>query len=142
MKQTLYYIKSKYTISKSVHYQLRKIQPIAPIRTRFYSLTMNGLLVVKAGYAYDGPSGPTIDTPSTMFCALVHDVMYEMFRKEQLSLDWRGEADEELSEIGKACGANPYRMEIWEWGVDKFAEKHALPENKKIMYEVPAITIL
>ncbi len=125
-----------------MHYQLREIRPEKPIGSRFYSLTRDGLLIIKRGYAYDGPSGPTLDTPEVMFCSLVHDVLYEMFRKDQLDISWRDEADEELAEIGKACGANSFRMEVWQLAVNKFAEGSALPENKKIIYEVPSITSL
>ena len=34
--------------------------------TKFIRLTLVGVLTVKAGYAWDGASGPTIDSPSSM----------------------------------------------------------------------------
>jgi len=37
-------------------------------------------LVIKAGYKWDGASGPTIDTPEVTVASLVHDVGYEMIR--------------------------------------------------------------
>lgn len=138
----LEYIDSKYTTSKGIHYQLRKIRPVAPIKDRFYSIGMDGLVIIQPGYAWDGPSGPTLDTKDVMFCSLIHDVLYEAMRKEQLSLDWRDEADEELAEIGKACGASSLRMEAWEWAVGNFAEDSALPENRKKVHKVPAVTEL
>ena len=142
MKQTLKYLKSKYTLSETVFYQLDKIRPEKPIHTRFFTISTNGLMIIKEGYSYDGPSGPTIDTSSTMFASLIHDVLYECFRKELLREYWREEADRELAEIGKACGASAARMELWEWAVSNFAEMSSKPEARKVIYEVPAITCL
>ena len=42
----------------------------------FCSLTTEGLLIIRPGYAWDGPSGPTFDTPSFMRGSLIHDVLY------------------------------------------------------------------
>ncbi len=47
---------------------------------RLFTLTPDGWLTVFADYPWDGPSGPTIDTPSFMRGSLVHDVLYEMLR--------------------------------------------------------------
>ena len=46
----------------------------------FCELRHDGLLTIKAGYAWDGPSGPTFDTKSFMRGSLVHDVLYQILR--------------------------------------------------------------
>lgn len=135
----LRYIKTKYVTSEAVHYQLKHIRPERGISSRFYSLSLEGLLIIQEGYGWDGPSGPTFDTPTVMFNSLIHDVLYEMFRKDQLDISWRSEADRELKAIGIACGANPNRMKVWQTMVEIFAEGSTLPKNEKIIYEVPAV---
>jgi len=56
------------------------IYPSASIATPFVGLRANGGLSIRAGYAWDGPSGPTIDTNSFMRGSLVHDALYQLMR--------------------------------------------------------------
>ena len=78
-------------------------------KTRFYSLTVGGLLTIKAGYAWDGPSGPTFDTPDFMRGSLVHDLLYQMMRLGQIDLFHRDYADKLLGEICRADGMPAFR---------------------------------
>ncbi len=66
-------------------------------------------LMVYQKYAWDGPSGPTVDTPSFMRGALVHDVIYQAMREGLLSHDFRPLADDELVRICKEDGMNAFR---------------------------------
>jgi hypothetical protein len=50
-------------------------------------LCPSGELIVRPGYAWDGPSGPTIDTPDWMDASLVHDILYQFMRTGQLPND-------------------------------------------------------
>lgn len=63
------------------------------------SLTKTGLLTLKKGYAWDGPSGPTIDTPSFMRGSLVHDGLYQLIRLGLLPRARRKAADEILRDM-------------------------------------------
>lgn len=49
-------------------------------RTPYLSLYSTGRLVINKGYAWDGPSGPTIDTKNFMRGSLVHDALYQLMR--------------------------------------------------------------
>lgn len=51
------------------------------INTSFVSLNPEGHLTIKAGYAWDGPSGPAFDTPCFMRASLVHDALYQLMRE-------------------------------------------------------------
>lgn len=66
------------------------------------SLGTDGLLSVKKGYCWDGPSGPSFDTDSFMRGSLFHDALYQLLR-EGLLLDVDGHdrrlADELLRNI-------------------------------------------
>lgn len=56
------------------------ICPTQAIKEKFIELDTAGILRVKAGYAWDGPSGPTIDTKDFMRGSLVHDALYQLMR--------------------------------------------------------------
>lgn len=47
---------------------------------RALRITPNGILTIDAGYCWDGPSGPTIDTKDFMRGSLVHDALYQFLR--------------------------------------------------------------
>lgn len=73
------------------------ITPLAPGGNRFVQLTLDGQLLIRAGYAWDGASGPAIDTPSFMRGSLVHDALYQLIRLGVLGKDeHRRQADEAL----------------------------------------------
>ncbi|MGH7536144.1 MAG: DUF1353 domain-containing protein, partial [Gemmatimonadales bacterium] len=56
--------------------------PAENIKTEYIcfvrSLQGRGYLTVKEGYAWDGPSGPTVDTKDFMRGSLVHDALYQL----------------------------------------------------------------
>jgi hypothetical protein len=54
---------------------------------------------MKAGYAWDGPSGPTWDTDTFMRGSLVHDAMYQLMRLGCMDRVHRCYADELLRDI-------------------------------------------
>ncbi len=86
-----------------------KIIPIQDVRTRFLDLTERGLLTIRAGYAWDGPSGPAIDTATFMRASLVHDALYQLIREGFLERGWRDEADNEMRRICVEDGMSRFR---------------------------------
>ena len=81
------------------------ITPAAPGGNRFVQVTLDGLLLIRAGYAWDGASGPAIDTPTFMRGSLVHDALYQLMRLDILSkADHRRAADELLRQIVREDG--------------------------------------
>lgn len=80
------------------------IYPPADIRTDFIALSAAGELTVSRGYAWDGPSGPTVDTPDFMRGSLVHDALYQLMREGLLDPQWRDAADGLLEKICLADG--------------------------------------
>ena len=59
----------------------------------FIALDTNGCLIIHQGYCWDGPSGPTIDTPDFMRPSLVHDALYQLMRENSLPRSRRKEVD-------------------------------------------------
>ena len=62
-------------------------------------LDPDGSLSIAAGYAWDGPSGPTLDTPDTMRASLVHDALYQLMGNSELHRDNRRKADDCFRQI-------------------------------------------
>jgi hypothetical protein len=87
------------------------ISPTETIQTRYIVLHTDGRLVIRAGYAWDGPSGPTIDTKSFMRGSLVHDALYQLIRLKLLDSKWRPSADDMLYQICREDGMN--RVRAW-----------------------------
>lgn len=59
-----------------------------------------GVMTIYHGYAWDGPSGPAIDTHNFMRGSLIHDALYQLIREKQLPEDvYRIHADEILKRV-------------------------------------------
>ncbi len=74
-----------------------------------YLYLSDGELVIESGYAWDGPSGPTIDTKNFMRGSLVHDALYQLMRLGALSISWRRYADDELYRMCREDGMSAIR---------------------------------
>lgn len=54
----------------------------------------HGSLTIFKGYAWDGPSGPSIDTRNWMRASLVHDALYQLIREGHVPRDLRKSVDQ------------------------------------------------
>lgn len=128
----------KYQLHES--YQVTvAIKPPEDIRTDYISLDRNGLLSLKKGYAWDGPSGPTIDTPNFMRGSLVHDALYQLMRMNLLSTaHYREAADKELRRICLEDGMSSIRAWWVYEGVRQFGKSAASSNNTKPVLHAPA----
>ncbi|MFO7558631.1 MAG: DUF1353 domain-containing protein [Desulfobacterales bacterium] len=71
----------------------------------FIILSRNGSLFIKNGYAWDGPSGPALDTQNFMRGSLVHDALYQLMREGYLDHRiYREKADRLLQQHCKEDG--------------------------------------
>ena len=86
------------------------IKPDAFIRTQLIRLDTDGVLYILAGYAWDGPSGPAVDTKNFMVGSLVHDALYQLMREGYLDpVLFREVADGELVRLCKEDGMSALR---------------------------------
>lgn len=113
------------------------ICPEKQIETKYINLDEAGLLTIKSGYAWDGPSGPTIDTKSFMRGSLVHDALYQLMRNGLLPSSSREDADQELHRICREDGMNRFRAWYVLLGVRKGAGFAASPKSKKKIRTAP-----
>lgn len=63
------------------------------VDSEYIKLNSDGELTIKKGYAWDGPSGPTIDSKDFMRGSLVHDSLYQLIREGHLPESRRDDAD-------------------------------------------------
>ena len=110
--------KEGYKYQLAEDYQLlTSIMPKEGTGNDFVWLGKSGLLVVKKGYAWDGPSGPTFDTRDAMRGSLVHDAFYQLMREGFLPKERRADADQVFLECLLADGMLPIRAAAWFAGV-------------------------
>lgn len=87
------------------------IVPRQEIDTRFLRLDKSGRLLIRSGFAWDGASGPAIDTKNFMAPSLVHDALYQLIRDGYLDYSCRKAADLLLRTHCKICGM--WRVRAW-----------------------------
>jgi len=75
------------------------IFPPRHLATDFIILATNGMLILNAGYAWNGPNKPAIRTKNFIRGSLVHDALYQLMQEGLLSEEWREIADRELQRI-------------------------------------------
>ena len=133
-----------------------KIFPDKFIKLGFISLTKKGLLKIKAGYATDGPSGPTkllaaalnaipfvggalkrAFLKSFMRGAVGHDAFYEFIRNGLLKSKWRKPVDEFLKDTCLTDKMIEVRAAYVYRGVRIGAGYAADPAAKKKVYSAP-----
>jgi hypothetical protein len=113
----------KYQLTAPYDHRPIDIGATRPIRTKFIELsprsssTPAGVLTIKEGYAWDGPSGPTIDTVTGLRASLVHDALYQLIRMKLLDKRSRKTADKLFHRILLADRMAPWRARLWYWGV-------------------------
>lgn len=83
-------------------------------------LYSDGRLVIANGYAWDGPSGPTLNTESSMRGSLVHDALYQLIREGLLPASLKPTCDWELAEICIEDGMWRWRARLWAWMLVQF----------------------
>jgi hypothetical protein len=100
--------------------QLQDPQWSTDIRLQRIPGTLQGFkLTVKAGYPWDGPSGPTLDTPNNVPGSLPHDALYELMREGLLEQECRQFADEVALAVWREDGF--LFSSVWFYGLRWFA---------------------
>jgi hypothetical protein len=128
----------KYQLVNDYQVQLKFIRPAYDIETEFIRLSRDGVLWLRHGYASDGPSGPTKDSPDSMRGAFVHDALYQLIRDGYLDLkEHRGQADREFLVILLEDNMHPTKAQLWYAAVRIAAEKSATPAGAHPMLEAP-----
>ena len=103
---------------------------------KYIRLNQDGELTINKGYAWDGPSGPTIDTSTFMRGSLVHDALYQLMREEFIGIEYRDYADKILKQMCIECGMSKFRAWYVYQSLKWFGRSNVKPKEK-LIYIVP-----
>lgn len=126
--------------SDGYRYQLRAAYAIrlpeladpsrAPIVTEWLELDPDGTMRFRPGYAWDGASGPTFDSKSSMRGSLVHDGGYQLVRLGLLPASFRAALDLIFRRICREDGMWAPRAWAWYHAVRIFAKPATDPSSE------------
>ncbi len=105
--------KYKYQLLKDEYISL-SFDTTAYIVTAYITLIGRRLLCEK-GYAWDGPSGPTFDTPDSMLGSLAHDALWQLIGMGLLDKKFKKPSDIELGIICIRNTMAKWRANLWVW---------------------------
>lgn len=98
----------------------------------YLALDFDGLLTIRAGYAWDGPSGPTVDTKSFMRGSLVHDALYQLLGLGMIGINHRKAVDALLRKLCREDGMPAIRA-WWVYQGVRFGGGAALEQDNFIL---------
>lgn len=137
----LYSCGYKYQLVRTTIIKLRIIRPPAQIETEWCALTPHGRLILWAGYAWDGASGPTFDTSSSMRGSAAHDALYQLCRLGLLNYlptdELRALIDSEFHSLCLEDGMWSARAWVWLRSVVRFAGFAIKPSAERKVLRAP-----
>lgn len=131
MARILYCAGYNYQLETDYAVQLT-IYPSHDIDIGYLSMTPKGMLTIRTGYAWDGASGPAIDTANIMRGSLVHDALYQLIREGCLPFSAREAADRELHRICLEDGMSRIRAWWTHRGVRLGGGPAAMPSAERL----------
>ena len=104
--------------------------------TSFIALWDDGNMLIKSGYAWNGPSGPTLDTRTFMRPSLGHDAKFQLIRMGLVGREYIEVANDELQADCLADGMSRIRA----WYVRRamrFADPATRPSAEPVVVFAP-----
>lgn len=132
MQQLHYTTRRVWKYQLSAPFQQATGLSVPPIHTEHLVLAASGVLTVQAGYCWDGPSGPALDTPNFMRASLVHDALYQLIRLGELSPKHRVHADQLMYTLCRADGMGRFRAHYSYYAVCLFGRYAIQPEQTSL----------
>ena len=127
----------KYQLA-TTYSMLITIKPKQDIKTEFIKLDTKGKLTIKKGYAWDGPSGPVVDTRENMRASIVHDALYQLMRQKELSARaYKDRADKIFKNICIEDGIPRKIASAYYLGLKIGGKPATDPKNKKKVHRAP-----
>lgn len=107
------------------------------VGTDYIRLQPGGLLIIAAGFLWDGASGPIKQTPDVIRGSLVHDALYALMRRRLLPQSWRARADDLLREMCIVDGMPRWQADMVHAAVSARGSVYAAPEEPKPVLVAP-----
>ena len=131
--------RSGYKYQLASDYSIKtNIKPKKEVDEKFIKLDKKSNLTVVEGYAWDGPSGPVVDTKENMRASLVHDALYQLMRHKHLKAkELKDKADKLFKKICIEDGVPPVTAKIYYLGLKMGGKPATDPKNKKKVHRAP-----
>ena len=113
------------------------LYPSQDIKTEYIDLNKKGEILIRRGYAWDGPSGPAIDTRNFMRGSLIHDALYQLIRLDKLPREAKNIADKILLDTCVEDGMNKARAWWVYTAVKTFASRATMPSSEPPVLMAP-----
>ncbi len=114
------------------------IKPTKEVDGKYIKLDKTGHLVIVEGYAWDGPSGPVIDTKENMRASLVHDALYQLMRHRKLTAkQHKDKADKLFKKLCIEDGVPHATAHIYYLGLKLGGKPSTDPKNMKKVHRAP-----
>lgn len=91
------------------------------IVTDWFCWWSDGRVLLKAGYRWDGVSGPMIDTINTMIPGCLHDFGYQGLRERCFPQSYKRLFDLMFQKLMKICSKSKKFGKAWNWIRAKYA---------------------
>jgi hypothetical protein len=110
--------KYKYELLKDYFYKCDFLAQL-PDFCHLYFVKVDSTLIVRNGYQWDGPSGPTIDDDTNIRASLIHDALYQSMRTRLIAktFKFRRVIDKIFSAILKEDGMGFIRRTCYFYSV-------------------------
>ena len=123
----------KYQLAEDLHIKT-EVRPVQNARAKWVELDENGDLRIRAGFAWDGASGPVIDRRTNTLAACVHDSLYYLMRRGILSRGHWAAADREYAKLLREAGAWRITVAVDRLGLKLARGRYAGVSLKKRVY--------
>lgn len=127
----------KYQTDDDYTFLIPSLAPYAGAKTDYFEIVEGGGLYIYKGYAWDGASGPTWDSKSSMRASLVHDVLYQCMRLDLVPQSFREEADIILQDLCVQDGMWKWRAALWFRALDWFGGANVKASRRKKIHYAP-----
>ncbi len=134
---TIYYKKGyKYQIVRDYR-AVVDFKPSKAVATNFINFNLDGRLLLKSYYAWDGPTGVPVHIKSLMRSSLEHDAFYQLMRQGLLPPSFRKKVDKRFRKVCIKDGmwrinaATAYRL------VRVGGRSAIKPKNRKLIIIAP-----
>ncbi len=119
-----------YQLREDYTYHLGRTFDPAPIGNEFIEITAEGVLTIRKYYAWDGVSGPVMETQANIKASLVHDALYQLMREGKLDhLLYREWSDRLFMDMCRRGGVNDRIAALYFKALHLFGAKNAKPRE-------------
>lgn len=127
----------KYRIATEPHIVMTPITGFE-YEDHYIKLEKSGRLTMKIGYAWNGASGPTIDTKSSIAPSGEHDAFYQLLSMKVIPMTFRKTVDEFFHQRLKECGMWSWRAWLWWRAVHRAGGPAARSTSDLKVHSAPA----